>query len=115
MIIQWRQEKDFDEENYDEDQLEEDVFIGYGTNVSDHNYYNDIDQIIYKYENDSNLQNLPSYINDQKQDGLKAMKKMNKSIETIIDIITKIVLHDLKRVPEHSRTLSFLKSFDTNQ
>jgi len=40
--------------------------------------------------------------------------KKNKSIEFAIDIMIKIVIEDLKRSPDKSKTFDFLKTFDSS-
>jgi hypothetical protein len=40
--------------------------------------------------------------------------KKNKSVEIASDLMVKIVIQDLKREPHESKTLKFLKSFDSS-
>lgn len=42
------------------------------------------------------------------------IQKKNKSIEIASDLMVKIVIQDLKREPYESKTLKFLKSFDSS-
>lgn len=42
-------------------------------------------------------------------------KKKNKSIEFAIDLMVKIVIYDLRRAPDKTKTFSFLQDFESGQ